>query len=63
MPDIAPAADTLQSQIRGGMDFGLKGKVAMVAGASGVAPADPWVSTSISTPARSAAASRASAAM
>ena len=34
MPDIAPAADTLQSQIRGGMDFGLKGKVAMVAGAS-----------------------------
>ena len=34
MRHIAAAADTLQSQIRGGMDFGLKGKVAMVAGAS-----------------------------
>jgi 3-oxoacyl-[acyl-carrier protein] reductase len=32
--DVASAADTLQSKIRGGMDFGLKGKVAMVAGAS-----------------------------
>ena len=35
----------------------------MVAGGSGVEPADPWVSTCSSTPARSAAASRASAAM
>ena len=36
---------------------------AMVAAGSGVEPADPWVSTAMSTPAFSAAASRASAAM
>ena len=36
---------------------------AMVAGVSGVEPAEPWVSTWMSTPARSAAASSASAAM
>ena len=36
---------------------------AIVAGESGVEPAEPWVSTWSSTPARSAAASRASAAM
>lgn len=34
MRHVAAATDTVQSQIRGGMDFGLKGKVAMVAGAS-----------------------------
>ena len=38
-------------------------RAAMIAGESGVEPAEPWVSTWISTPARSAAASRASAAM
>ncbi len=36
---------------------------AMVSCGSGVEPADPWVSTAMSTPARAAAASRASAAM
>ncbi len=36
---------------------------AIVAGDSGVDPAEPWVSTAISTPARWAAASRDSAAM
>ena len=36
---------------------------AMVAGESGLEPAEPWVSTAIGTPALAAAASSASAAM
>ena len=36
---------------------------AMVSGGSGFAPAEPWVSTAIGTPALAAAASSASAAM
>ena len=36
---------------------------AMVSWDSGVLPAEPWVSTSMATPARAAAASSASAAM
>ena len=36
---------------------------AMTSACSGVEPAEPWVSTWMSTPARAAAASRASAAM
>ena len=35
----------------------------MVSYAKGVLPAEPWVSTAMATPARAAAASRASAAM
>ena len=37
--------------------------LAITSGSSGVEPAEPWVSTWMSTPARAAAASRASAAM